>query len=299
MAFVEVTAALVASAVRATDWHAVDAQTDQDIARNVSGDPDAAPILTDGETAAAIARPRLRAPQPLRAGSSCAGSSCAGSSCAGSSCAGSAPLFQLVDHALSIMPGKGGAAMAETAIKRFRANPGDPFANGNCALTADKSGRLVGTTRGVEANASNAVFTLSPGGGGWIVAVPYSFGVRANGDAAQPAAAVFGLGKGFYAGTTPVGGVNDKGARYRVKPSSGWQARPGSSHLNRKGFLLGFFKKDGFFYDLALDSDASVPSGACATLARQSAIMSASVSRQANCGVHPSNAAARRASPRA
>ncbi len=34
----------------------MDAQTDEDIARNVATDPDAAPILTGGETAAAIAR---------------------------------------------------------------------------------------------------------------------------------------------------------------------------------------------------------------------------------------------------
>ncbi len=34
----------------------MDAQTDEDIARNVAADPDAAPILTGGETAAAIAR---------------------------------------------------------------------------------------------------------------------------------------------------------------------------------------------------------------------------------------------------
>jgi putative transcriptional regulator len=46
----------VSLALDATNWQAVDAQTDHDIARNVADDPDAAPILTDGETAAAIAR---------------------------------------------------------------------------------------------------------------------------------------------------------------------------------------------------------------------------------------------------
>jgi putative transcriptional regulator len=56
MAIVKVTPELVAKAVDATNWQAVDAQTDDDIARNVADDPDAAPILTDGETAAVIAR---------------------------------------------------------------------------------------------------------------------------------------------------------------------------------------------------------------------------------------------------
>ena len=48
MAIVKVTPELVAKAVDATNWQAVDAQTDDDIARNVADDPDAAPILTDG-----------------------------------------------------------------------------------------------------------------------------------------------------------------------------------------------------------------------------------------------------------
>ncbi len=56
MAIVKVTPALVAHAIDGTDWQAIDAQTDADLARNVAGDPDAAPILTGGETAAAIAR---------------------------------------------------------------------------------------------------------------------------------------------------------------------------------------------------------------------------------------------------
>jgi len=56
MAIVKVTLELVENALRATDWQALDAQTDEDIARNVAGDPDAAPILTDSETASAIVR---------------------------------------------------------------------------------------------------------------------------------------------------------------------------------------------------------------------------------------------------
>jgi putative transcriptional regulator len=56
MAVVKITPRIVAQAIADTDWKAVDAQTDADIARNVAGDRDAPPILTGGDTAAAIAR---------------------------------------------------------------------------------------------------------------------------------------------------------------------------------------------------------------------------------------------------
>jgi putative transcriptional regulator len=56
MAIVKVTPALVAKALAVTDGQAIDAQSDGDIARNVADDPDAPPILTGGETAAAIVR---------------------------------------------------------------------------------------------------------------------------------------------------------------------------------------------------------------------------------------------------
>jgi len=56
MAIVNVTPELVAEALASTDWQAVDAQSDDDISRNVAQDSDAPAILTDGETAAAIAR---------------------------------------------------------------------------------------------------------------------------------------------------------------------------------------------------------------------------------------------------
>jgi putative transcriptional regulator len=56
MAVVKVTPAIVQQALQETDWAAIDAQTDEDVARNVAGDPDAAPILSKAETASAIAR---------------------------------------------------------------------------------------------------------------------------------------------------------------------------------------------------------------------------------------------------
>ncbi len=55
-AAVKVTSAMAQQALRETDWPAIDAQTDGDIARNIADDPDAAPILSAAETASAIAR---------------------------------------------------------------------------------------------------------------------------------------------------------------------------------------------------------------------------------------------------
>lgn len=56
MAVVKITPGLIAKAMVDTDWQALDIQTDAEIAANVADDPDAAPLLTEGETAAAIVR---------------------------------------------------------------------------------------------------------------------------------------------------------------------------------------------------------------------------------------------------
>jgi putative transcriptional regulator len=56
MAAVKITPDMVQQALRETDWAAIDAQTDEDIARNIASDPDAAPILSGAETASALAR---------------------------------------------------------------------------------------------------------------------------------------------------------------------------------------------------------------------------------------------------
>jgi len=47
---------MVDQAIRETDWARIDAQTDEEIIRNVASDPDAAPLLTDAETAAGLVR---------------------------------------------------------------------------------------------------------------------------------------------------------------------------------------------------------------------------------------------------
>lgn len=56
MATVRVNRKMAEQAAREIDWTKIDAQTDAEIARNVASDPDAAPILTDSETVAALVR---------------------------------------------------------------------------------------------------------------------------------------------------------------------------------------------------------------------------------------------------
>lgn len=50
MPFVKVTPAMVQKALQETDWAVLDAQTDEDIARQVASDHDAALILDEAET---------------------------------------------------------------------------------------------------------------------------------------------------------------------------------------------------------------------------------------------------------
>jgi putative transcriptional regulator len=61
MAIVKVTKAMAAKAKAEIDWSRVDAMTDEDIAAQVAGNPDAAPLLTDEEIDRALFANRLRA----------------------------------------------------------------------------------------------------------------------------------------------------------------------------------------------------------------------------------------------
>jgi putative transcriptional regulator len=56
MATVKVTREMAEKAVRETDWAAQDALTDDEIARRAAADPDAAPVLSAAEVAAARVR---------------------------------------------------------------------------------------------------------------------------------------------------------------------------------------------------------------------------------------------------
>lgn len=55
MAVVKVTPEMAAKAVSETDWARIDAMTDEDIAKQVAGNPDAAPLMSDTEIDAAKA----------------------------------------------------------------------------------------------------------------------------------------------------------------------------------------------------------------------------------------------------
>lgn len=56
MAIVRVKPEMAAEAIASMDWAAIDAQSDEDIERNVASDPDAAPIMTGAETATGMVR---------------------------------------------------------------------------------------------------------------------------------------------------------------------------------------------------------------------------------------------------
>lgn len=119
--------------------------------------------------------------------------------------------------AYQITPAKGGAKLQETVIYSFGGNSGDPADGGACSIAADKTGRLVGVSSGGGTNNTGTVFTLTPSGGTWTLAVPYSFGIQSNGDAVLPNARVIGVKQGYYVGTAPSGGADNKGVVYRVK----------------------------------------------------------------------------------
>jgi putative transcriptional regulator len=61
MPIVKVTKATAAKAKAEIDWRCIDAMTDEDIAAQIAGDPDAAPLLTDEEIERALFANRLRA----------------------------------------------------------------------------------------------------------------------------------------------------------------------------------------------------------------------------------------------
>ena len=56
MATVKVTPEMVKEAIEQTDWVALDALTDQDIARQIDSNPNATRVLSDAETAASLVR---------------------------------------------------------------------------------------------------------------------------------------------------------------------------------------------------------------------------------------------------
>jgi len=61
MATVKLTKKMTEKAIAEIDWKRIDAMTDEDIAGQVAGNPDAAPLLTDEEIERALFANRLRA----------------------------------------------------------------------------------------------------------------------------------------------------------------------------------------------------------------------------------------------
>src|SRR5260221_9281020 len=61
MATVKVTTGMADKGIAKIDWKRIDATTDEDIAAQVAGNPDAAPLLTDEAIERALFADRLRA----------------------------------------------------------------------------------------------------------------------------------------------------------------------------------------------------------------------------------------------
>lgn len=82
----------------------------------------------------------------------------------------------------------------------------------------DASGNLYGTTAGGGANNLGTVFKLAPSASGWTESVLHSFAGTTDG--ATPAAGlVFDLAGDLY-GTTSVGGINNAGTVFQLKPGT-------------------------------------------------------------------------------
>lgn len=100
----------------------------------------------------------------------------------------------------------------------FGSQPNDPAAASACAVTADASGVLYGTSNGGGANANKGtVFKLEPpasGSGAWAETVLHSFG---PGDGENPGYAPLKRGKMLY-GTTSLGGASGGGTVFSFKP---------------------------------------------------------------------------------
>jgi uncharacterized repeat protein (TIGR03803 family) len=90
------------------------------------------------------------------------------------------------------------------------------------ALIADSSGNLYGTTRYGGANGEGTVFELAESNGAWTETILYSF--LGGNDGASPAAAVVMDASGNLYGTTRLGGAENAGTAFELKPVNGsWQ----------------------------------------------------------------------------
>ncbi len=107
-----------------------------------------------------------------------------------------------------------GNTYSEKIMHSFKGGPegDDPV----CALIADSTGNLYGTTHGAPYNNGGSVFRLTPAGSSYGEKTLHSF---LQGDGAAPYAAVIGDSTGALFGTTYGGGEFERGSVYRLIPN--------------------------------------------------------------------------------
>ncbi len=107
-----------------------------------------------------------------------------------------------------------GNTYTEKIMHSFKGGPegDDPV----CALIADSTGNLYGTTHGTPYNNGGSVFRLTPAGSSYSEKILHSF---LQGDGAVPYAAVIGDSTGALFGTTYGGGAFERGSVYRLIPN--------------------------------------------------------------------------------
>ncbi|HEY1676746.1 MAG TPA: choice-of-anchor tandem repeat GloVer-containing protein [Candidatus Sulfotelmatobacter sp.] len=85
----------------------------------------------------------------------------------------------------------------------------------------DASGNLYGTTVGGGANDLGTIFKLTPSGSGWSESVLHSF--QGQTDGANPYAGLVFDSAGNLYGTTALGGINNQGTIFQLKPAANSQ----------------------------------------------------------------------------
>jgi uncharacterized repeat protein (TIGR03803 family) len=119
-----------------------------------------------------------------------------------------------------LIPATGGK-WTEKVLHNFNNNGVDGVSPYMSGVVSDASGNLFGTTSQGGAHSQGSVFELSPKtGGGYAEKILYSFNNNGT-DGYDPASGVTLDSAGNLYGTTSAGGINNSGAVFSLKPSSG------------------------------------------------------------------------------